>query len=143
MFLLSQPAHIGRRLTVIFIFTAHRAHRQGHDCPRRFHEHDGDPVFDGTLRQGLAIQLEQSPFLSLVSEERIQQTLRLMGQPAMRDSLQSSPGRSGANRKRRCPRRLDFEPWQPVHRGLARTSLSHGRHLSMRSRYRRQEKKKY
>ena len=42
----------------------------------------GDPVFDGTLRQGLAVQLEQSPFLSLVSEERIQQTLRLMSQPA-------------------------------------------------------------
>lgn len=41
-----------------------------------------DPVFDGTLRQGLAVQLEQSPFLSLVSEERIEQTLRLMGQPA-------------------------------------------------------------
>ena len=42
----------------------------------------GDAVFDGTLRQGLAIQLEQSPFLSLVSEERIQGVLRLMGQPA-------------------------------------------------------------
>jgi eukaryotic-like serine/threonine-protein kinase len=41
----------------------------------------GDPVFDGTLRQGLAIQLEQSPFLSLVSEARIQKALRLMGQP--------------------------------------------------------------
>jgi Flp pilus assembly protein TadD len=40
-----------------------------------------DPVFDGTLRQGMAVQLEQSPFLSLVSEQRIQQTLRLMGQP--------------------------------------------------------------
>jgi tetratricopeptide (TPR) repeat protein len=41
----------------------------------------GDPVFDGTLRQGLAVQLEQSPFLSLISEQRIQQALRLMGQP--------------------------------------------------------------
>ena len=41
----------------------------------------GDPVFDGTLRQGLAVQLEQSPFLSLVSDERIQRTLGLMGQP--------------------------------------------------------------
>ena len=41
----------------------------------------GDPVFDGTLRQGLSVQLEQSPFLSLVSEERIQQTLQLMGKP--------------------------------------------------------------
>jgi predicted Zn-dependent protease/predicted Ser/Thr protein kinase len=41
-----------------------------------------DPVFDGTLRQGLAVQLEQSPFLSLVSDQRIQQTLHMMNQPA-------------------------------------------------------------
>jgi tetratricopeptide (TPR) repeat protein len=41
----------------------------------------GDPVFDGTLRQGLAIQLEQSPFLSLVSDQHIQRVLGLMGQP--------------------------------------------------------------
>jgi tetratricopeptide (TPR) repeat protein len=40
----------------------------------------GDTVFDGTLRQGMAVQLEQSPFLSLISEQRIQQTLKLMGQ---------------------------------------------------------------
>jgi len=40
----------------------------------------GDPVFDGTLRQGMAVQLEQSPFLSLISEERILRTLSLMGQ---------------------------------------------------------------
>src|ERR1700756_5780121 len=41
----------------------------------------GDPVFDGTLREGLSVQLEQSPFLSLLSEEAIQQTFRMMGQP--------------------------------------------------------------
>jgi DNA-binding winged helix-turn-helix (wHTH) protein/tetratricopeptide (TPR) repeat protein len=41
----------------------------------------GDPVFDETLRQGLAVELEQSPFLSLVSDGRMQHTLRLMGQP--------------------------------------------------------------
>lgn len=41
----------------------------------------GDAVFDGTLRQGLAAQLEQSRFLSLVSDERIAQTLTLMNQP--------------------------------------------------------------
>ena len=41
----------------------------------------GDPVFDGTLRQGLASQLEQSPFLSLISDSRIAQTLALMSQP--------------------------------------------------------------
>ena len=42
----------------------------------------GDAVFDGTLRQGLTVQLEQSPFLSLVPEQRVKETLRLMGQPA-------------------------------------------------------------
>jgi hypothetical protein len=35
----------------------------------------GDPVFDGTLRQGLSAQLEQSPFLSLLSDQRAAQTL--------------------------------------------------------------------
>jgi len=40
----------------------------------------GDTVFDGTLRQGLSVQLEQSPFLSLVSEQQIQQSLQMMGQ---------------------------------------------------------------
>src|SRR5579864_3101421 len=29
----------------------------------------GDPVFDGTLRQGLSVQLEQSPFLSIISDQ--------------------------------------------------------------------------
>ena len=41
----------------------------------------GDPVFDGALRQGLSAQLDQSPFLSLISDERIAQTLALMAQP--------------------------------------------------------------
>src|SRR5262245_21861553 len=39
----------------------------------------GDPVFDGTLKQGLAVQLGQSPFLNLFSDTRVRQTLRLMG----------------------------------------------------------------
>src|SRR5579864_5414406 len=41
----------------------------------------GDPVFDAALRQGLSAQLEQSPFLNLLSDERIAQTLSLMAQP--------------------------------------------------------------
>jgi eukaryotic-like serine/threonine-protein kinase len=40
----------------------------------------GDPVFDGTLRQGLSVQLEQSPFLSIISDQQIQQTLTMMDQ---------------------------------------------------------------
>ncbi len=41
----------------------------------------GDPIFDGTLRQGLAAQLDQSPFLNLISDQRVTQTLTLMTQP--------------------------------------------------------------
>jgi eukaryotic-like serine/threonine-protein kinase len=41
----------------------------------------GDPVFDGTLRQGLSAQLDQSPFLSLISDERIAHMLLLMAKP--------------------------------------------------------------
>jgi len=40
-----------------------------------------DSVFDGTLRQGLSAQLEQSPFLSLLSDQSISETLQLMGRP--------------------------------------------------------------
>ena len=42
----------------------------------------GDSVFDGTLRQGLSVQLAQSPFLSVVSGDRVEQTLGLMGRPS-------------------------------------------------------------
>jgi serine/threonine protein kinase/tetratricopeptide (TPR) repeat protein len=42
----------------------------------------GDAVFDDTLKQGLSIQLEQSPFLDLVSDNKVNQTLKLMGRPA-------------------------------------------------------------
>jgi tetratricopeptide (TPR) repeat protein len=38
----------------------------------------GDPVLDGTLKTALAVQLEQSPFLNLFSDERVRETLRYM-----------------------------------------------------------------
>ena len=41
----------------------------------------GDAVFDGTLRQGLSSQLEQSPFLSFLTDEQIAKTLALMERP--------------------------------------------------------------
>ena len=41
----------------------------------------GDPVFDGTLRQAVAIQLEQSPFLKIMDDEQVQKNLRLMSLP--------------------------------------------------------------
>jgi serine/threonine protein kinase/tetratricopeptide (TPR) repeat protein len=48
-----------------------------------FENKTGDAVFDDTLRQGLSVQVEQSPFLSMISESKINQTLKLMGHPAV------------------------------------------------------------
>ena len=58
--------------------------------PRAFRERDsvviadfanttGVPVFDDTLKEALEVELRQSPFLSVLSEQRVQGTLRLMG----------------------------------------------------------------
>src|SRR5208283_5053424 len=44
-----------------------------------FDNKTGDAVFDDTLKQGLSVQLEQSPFLSLISDRRVNETLKLMG----------------------------------------------------------------
>ncbi len=41
----------------------------------------GDPVFDGTLRRAMAAELENSPYLSVLSDARVSQTLRLMVRP--------------------------------------------------------------
>ncbi len=41
----------------------------------------GDPVFDGTLKQALAVQLEQSPYLKILPESRVRQALGFMGRP--------------------------------------------------------------
>jgi serine/threonine protein kinase/tetratricopeptide (TPR) repeat protein len=45
-----------------------------------FDNKTGDTVFDDTLRQGLSIQLEQSPFLSIISDQQIRQALQMMGE---------------------------------------------------------------
>src|ERR1700722_4830124 len=44
----------------------------------------GDTVFDGTLKQALSVSLTQSPFLNVLSENKVAATLRMMGRPADR-----------------------------------------------------------
>jgi tetratricopeptide (TPR) repeat protein len=46
-----------------------------------FENKTGDAVFDDTLREGLSVELQQSPFLNLISDPQIRKTLSLMGQP--------------------------------------------------------------
>jgi len=47
-----------------------------------FDNKTGDAVFDDTLKRALAVELEQSPFLNIVSDRRVSATLRMMGRPA-------------------------------------------------------------
>lgn len=41
----------------------------------------GEPVFDETLKQGLRVQLEQSPYLNILSDQKVNDQLQLMGRP--------------------------------------------------------------
>jgi len=59
----------------------------------------GDDVFDGTLRQAMAVHLGQSPFLNVFSDERVRETLRYMGrspdEPVTRDLAREIAQRQG------------------------------------------------
>ena len=46
-----------------------------------FSNSTGEPVFDGTLKQALIVQLEQSPFLNVLSDQKVAQQLQYMGRP--------------------------------------------------------------
>jgi serine/threonine protein kinase len=60
----------------------------------------GDPVFDDSLKRALAVSLQQSPFLSLLSDQQVQNTLRFMGRPPntplSRDAASEVCQRNGA-----------------------------------------------
>ena len=69
--------------TYFYLHTTHAAKLTDKDTVvlSDFTNTTGNPVFDGTLRQGLSSQLEQSPFLNLLSDQKIAQALTLMAQP--------------------------------------------------------------
>jgi eukaryotic-like serine/threonine-protein kinase len=95
----TQPAHIAPRSRLPLIAAAavillalaaggyyftHRGPKltgQGSIVLADFTNTTGDAVFDGALRQGLAAQLAQSPFLHILSDRQMQQTMQYMGQP--------------------------------------------------------------
>jgi serine/threonine protein kinase/tetratricopeptide (TPR) repeat protein len=47
-----------------------------------FHNTTGDTVFDDSLKQALAVELGQSPFLNVLSDRKVSETLGMMGRPA-------------------------------------------------------------
>ena len=70
------------------------------------------PIFDGTLRQGLAIQLEQSPFLKIMDDEQVRRVLRLMSLRAGRPHHQSrSRTKSACAKEPRPPSTARSRAW--------------------------------
>ena len=59
----------------------------------------GDSVFDGTLKQALAVQLGQSPFLNILSEDRVREALKFMGRSSD-DRVDRDVGREICQRQR-------------------------------------------
>ncbi len=87
----SRRAYVGAAAAAILVLAAAIGYFALHRPPKLtakdtvvlgdFENKTGDPVFDQTLRQGLTVQLEQSPFLTLVSDLQIQSVLRFMNRP--------------------------------------------------------------
>ena len=102
-----------------------------------FDNKTGDPVFDDTLRQGLSVELQQSPFLSLISDRQVQQTAGSDG-TAERGAADFGSGSANLRANGKChgSGRLDRQPWKPICIGPAREELQHRKHSSIRSRRR-------
>ncbi|PYV53516.1 MAG: hypothetical protein DMG91_16910 [Acidobacteria bacterium] len=79
----------------------------------------GDPVFDNTLKKALAVSLGQSPYLNVVPDSKVQQTLKLMGKPP-ETRLTSDIGREicqrWASRWHRCRSLTSPCRKSPLHR---------------------------
>ena len=74
-------ALVGVGLAAAFLYTRgiHKLTERDTVVLADFENRTGDPVFDYALKQALAVDLEQSPFLSLLPERRTENTLRMMG----------------------------------------------------------------
>jgi serine/threonine protein kinase/tetratricopeptide (TPR) repeat protein len=69
---------------VYYLRSRSAAHLTGQDSVilADFTNTTGDSVFDGTLKEALAVDLAQSPFLNIVPDSKVRETLKLMNLPA-------------------------------------------------------------
>ncbi len=66
----------------LFSRSGHRLNEKDSILLADFVNTTGDPVFDGTLKQALAVQLEQSPYLNITPDQTVRKALQFMGRPA-------------------------------------------------------------
>ena len=88
----------------------------------------GDPVFDSTLKEALAVDLEQSPFLNVLSERRLSETLKLMGR-TLGPTHNAGPGPRSlpAHRKQGFAGGIDRQPGKPLRDRAEGVELPDGR----------------
>ena len=76
----------------------------------------GDAVYDDTLKQALAVDLEQSPFLNVLADNKVSETLKLMGRTPgerlTREVAREICVRTGNSKGHAVG--IDFQPGQPV-----------------------------
>ena len=99
-----------------------------------FENTTGDAVFDDTLRQGLSVELQQSPFLSLISDRQVQQQLASHG-TAERGAADFGSGSASLRANRKChdSGRLDRQSWKRIRIGPARQELQYRKHSRSRA----------
>jgi Tfp pilus assembly protein PilF len=72
---------LARRFTVVSRSASPKLTEKDTIVLSEFHNTTGDAVFDETLKQGLSVALNQSPFLNVLSDARVAETLKLMSRP--------------------------------------------------------------
>jgi len=105
-----------------------------------FVNNTGDPVFDGTLRQGLTIQLAQSPFLKIMEDAQVQQVLRLMSLPPGARILLKSRTKSASAKEPRPPSAAPSRAWGKATSSHSRRSPARTAQRSPANRSRRRTK---
>ena len=117
--------------SVLPLASVGHTHRERRILLTDFVNTTGDSVFDGTLKQALATQLEQSPYLNLLPESRIQEALRFMGSARGSAHHQRCGARNLRARERESHAHwLDSGTGQPL-RDLARTPSMRRREIRL------------
>ena len=100
-------------LVVIYLVLRRTPHLTEKDSVviAEFSNSTGDPIFDEALRQGLAVQLEQSPFLQIVSDERVHHVLQLMGKAPNERFGQLLPAKCVRESARRLCSKVRLQVW--------------------------------
>ena len=93
-----------------------------------FSNSTGDAVFDDTLKTALSVGLKQSPFLNVLSDNKVAATLKLMTRPARCQAhTRRCTGALPAGGRQGLPCRIDCQPGQPIRAGTEGGELSERR----------------